>query len=256
LLDWVLLALKAGFLILLFLFVWLVMRGAARDVVSRGRSAEPLGDALPEPAPSSRAAPVAPPARPFVVPAPAPQVERSVPPESAVGNAPEAAPEAAPRTGPFNEAAPLEPAAAEASVGAPLAAAAAAAPVPDSTPEERRARREARAKERTLDGERLDFSAVINPRLIVEESPVLEVGTRYPLDGWVMIGRSPASDIVLSDTFVSSTHARLVPRGQLYFVEDVGSTNGTFVDGREVAEAQLKPDSRLRIGETTFRYEE
>jgi pSer/pThr/pTyr-binding forkhead associated (FHA) protein len=71
-----------------------------------------------------------------------------------------------------------------------------------------------------------------------------------------MIGRSPASDIVLSDSFVSSTHARLVPRGQLYFVEDLGSTNGTFVDGREVAEAQLKPDSRLRIGETIFRYEE
>lgn len=254
-LDWVLLALKAGFLILLFLFVWLVMRGAARDVVSRGRSAEPLGDAPPEPAPSSRAAPVAPPARPFVVPAPAAQVERVVPPESAVAYAPEAAP----GTGPFTEAAPLEPAAAEVSVGAAVAAAdvvAAAAPVPDSTPEERRARREARAKERTLDGERLDFSAVINPRLIVEESTVLEVGTRYPLDGWVMIGRSPASDIVLSDTFVSSTHARLVPRGQLYFVEDVGSTNGTFVDGREVAEAQLKPDSRLRIGETTFRYEE
>jgi hypothetical protein len=126
----------------------------------------------------------------------------------------------------------------------------------ESTPEERRARREAREKERTLAGERLDFSAVINPRLVVEESPVLEVGTRYPLEGWVMIGRSSASDIVLPDSFVSSTHARLVPRGQLYFVEDLGSTNGTFVDGREVKEAQLKPDSRLRIGETTFRYEE
>ena len=85
---------------------------------------------------------------------------------------------------------------------------------------------------------------------------MLEVGTRYPLEGWVMIGRSPTSDIVLADSFVSSTHARLVPRGQLYFVEDLGSTNGTFVDGREVKEAQLKPDSRLRIGETTFRYEE
>ena len=128
--------------------------------------------------------------------------------------------------------------------------------MPESTPEERRARREAREKERTLSGELLDFSGVINPRLVVEESPVLEIGTRYPLQGWVMIGRSPTSDIVLADSFVSSTHARLVPRGQLYFVEDLGSTNGTFVDGREVAEAQLKPDSRLRIGETTFRYEE
>jgi pSer/pThr/pTyr-binding forkhead associated (FHA) protein len=85
---------------------------------------------------------------------------------------------------------------------------------------------------------------------------VLEVGSRIPLQGWVTIGRSGASDIVLADPFVSSTHARLVPRGQLYFVEDLGSTNGTIVDGREVTEAQLKPDSRLRVGETTFRYEE
>ena len=42
-----------------------------------------------------------------------------------------------------------------------------------------------------------------------------------------MIGRSPTSDLVLDDPFVSQTHARVVPRGQLHFVEDLGSTNGT-----------------------------
>jgi len=47
-----------------------------------------------------------------------------------------------------------------------------------------------------------------------------------------------------------------VPRGQLHFVEDLGSTNGTFVNGREVVEAQLMLDTELRIGETIFRYEE
>ena len=66
LLDVVLLALKAGFLILLFLFIWLVMRGAARDVVSWGRASAPLGGTLPEPAPPSRAAPVVSPAPPPV----------------------------------------------------------------------------------------------------------------------------------------------------------------------------------------------
>jgi pSer/pThr/pTyr-binding forkhead associated (FHA) protein len=107
-----------------------------------------------------------------------------------------------------------------------------------------------------MDGELLDFSSVIHPRLVVEESPLLEPGTEFPLEGWVTIGRSPISDIVLDDSFVSSTHARLVPRGQLWFVEDLGSTNGTFVDGRETQEAQLKLDTRVRIGETTFLYEE
>ena len=55
---------------------------------------------------------------------------------------------------------------------------------------------------------------------------------------------------------MSQTHARLILRDQFYFVEDLGSTNGTFVNEKEVSEAQLKPDSRLRIGETVFRYEE
>ena len=50
--------------------------------------------------------------------------------------------------------------------------------------------------------------------------------------------------------------ARLVPRGQYYFVEDLGSTNGTFLNDRQVTDAQLRMDSRLRIGDTTFRYEE
>jgi pSer/pThr/pTyr-binding forkhead associated (FHA) protein len=98
--------------------------------------------------------------------------------------------------------------------------------------------------------------AHIDPRLVVEASPVLAAGTEVRLEGWIMIGRSPTSDLVLDDPFVSQTHARVVPRGQLHFVEDLGSTNGTFVNGREVVEAQLLLDTEVRIGETIFRYEE
>jgi pSer/pThr/pTyr-binding forkhead associated (FHA) protein len=48
-----------------------------------------------------------------------------------------------------------------------------------------------------------------------------------------------------------------VPRGSFYYVEDLGSTNGTFVNEKQVSgEAQLKLDSRVRVGETIFRYEE
>ena len=128
--------------------------------------------------------------------------------------------------------------------------------VPAATPAERRKRREQRHVDRTMPGESLDLMAHIDPRLVVEASPVLAAGTEVRLEGWIMIGRSPTSDLVLDDPFVSQTHARVVPRGQLHFVEDLGSTNGTFVNGREVVEAQLLLDTEVRIGETIFRYEE
>jgi hypothetical protein len=124
------------------------------------------------------------------------------------------------------------------------------------TPEQRDARREDRLTERTMAGEKLDFSAHINPRLVVEESPIVPTGVVFALQGWVTVGRARTSDIVLDESFVSSTHARFVPRGQFFYVEDLGSTNGTFVNDRRVTEAQLKLDTRVRIGETVFRYEE
>jgi hypothetical protein len=127
---------------------------------------------------------------------------------------------------------------------------------PVFTPAERDQRREDRLVERTMDGQKMDFSAHINPRLVVEESPLIPPGVVFPLEGWINVGRAATSDIVLDEQFVSSTHARLVPRGQFFYVEDLGSTNGTFVNEKQVTEAQLKMDSRLRIGETTFRYEE
>ncbi len=192
-LDVILFALKIAFLVLLFLFVFFVVRRTVRDVSSDA--------ARPEPAPR-KAAPSAPPAAP-----PAPVV-------------------------------------------------AAVPSVPEATPAERRQRREQRHTERTMPGESLDLMAHIDPRLVVEASPVLATGTEIRLEGWIMIGRSPTSDLVLDDPFVSQTHARVVPRGQLHFVEDLGSTNGTFVNGREVIEAQLMLDTELRIGETIFRYEE
>ena len=146
---------------------------------------------------------------------------------------------------------------------APSSAPASSAPVvavvpsvPEATPAERRKRREQRHVDRTMPGESLDLMAHIDPRLVVEASPVLAAGTEVRLEGWIMIGRSPTSDLVLDDPFVSQTHARVVPRGQLYFVEDLGSTNGTFVNGHEVVEAQLLLDTEVRIGETIFRYEE
>lgn len=182
--DVVLLILKIAILVLLYLFIWFVLRGATRDVL-RGSS----GGAA-----------------------------AAQPPDVMVPVAP---------------------------------------PLPEPSLEERLARRAQRESERTMAGEVLDFSAHIDPRLVVEQSPIVPAGVIFPLQGWVNVGRSPSSDIILDEPFVSSTHARLKPQGQLYMVEDLGSTNGTFINEKQViTPSPLRLDARLRIGETVFRYEE
>jgi pSer/pThr/pTyr-binding forkhead associated (FHA) protein len=95
--------------------------------------------------------------------------------------------------------------------------------------------------------------------LVVEDSEVLAPETRFALrDGATSIGRSSASDIVLkSDDYASGSHAQLTRHGGLLYVEDLGSTNGTFVNGRKtVGATPLRHGDSVRVGSTTFRYEE
>jgi hypothetical protein len=102
-----------------------------------------------------------------------------------------------------------------------------------------------------------DLVTRIKPRLVVQHSKVIENGLIYKLKGGATIGRSAGSDIVLPDDYVSQTHARLFPRKQFFILEDLGSLNGTFVDGRRLeGEHQIKPGQEIVIGETIFRYEE
>jgi len=95
--------------------------------------------------------------------------------------------------------------------------------------------------------------------LVVEDSEVLAPETRFEIrDGETSIGRSSASDIVLkSDDYASGSHAQLTRHGGLLYVEDLGSTNGTFVNGRKtVGATPLRHGDSVRVGSTTFRYEE
>ena len=95
--------------------------------------------------------------------------------------------------------------------------------------------------------------------LVVEDSEILAPETRFSVqDGATSIGRSSASDIVLkSDDYTSGRHAQLTRHGGLLYVEDLGSTNGTFVNGRKtVGATPLRHGDTVRVGSTTFRYEE
>ena len=95
--------------------------------------------------------------------------------------------------------------------------------------------------------------------LVVEDSEILAPETRFQVrDGATSIGRSSASDIVLgNDDYASGRHARLTRHGGLLYLEDAGSTNGTFVNGRKtVGATPLRNGDNVRIGSTTFRFEE
>ncbi len=98
-----------------------------------------------------------------------------------------------------------------------------------------------------------------NPELVVEDSEILAPETRFELrDGETSLGRSSASTIVLrSDDYASGRHALLTRHGGLLYVEDLDSTNGTFVNGRKaVGATPLRNGDTIRVGSTTFRYEE
>lgn len=89
------------------------------------------------------------------------------------------------------------------------------------------------------DGTFLNLSANLQPRLIVENGPGLVVGTVFPLGQGLTIGRSRSNELHVDDSFVSHMHARILKRGPFYYVEDLGSTNGTFVNGAAIGGSVL-----------------
>jgi hypothetical protein len=96
-------------------------------------------------------------------------------------------------------------------------------------------------------------------RLVVRRSPSLEPGDEFPLNSApVTVGRGGQNDLVLTgDEFASARHARIEMRGDGAWVQDLDSTNGTYVNGSRVAGAQrLDAGDVLRVGETDLLVEE
>jgi hypothetical protein len=102
-----------------------------------------------------------------------------------------------------------------------------------------------------------DLSAGVEPRLEVVAAMGLDPGTAFEIGDSATMGRADGSDIPVDDPFASSVHARIFPRGQFMYVEDMGSTNGTYLNGRRLRAAErLKVGDTVRIGETEYRYQE
>jgi pSer/pThr/pTyr-binding forkhead associated (FHA) protein len=95
-------------------------------------------------------------------------------------------------------------------------------------------------------------------RLVVITSPTLEEGEGRILDSAaITVGRGPQNDVTLDgDDYASAKHARIEPRRDGVWVEDVGSTNGTYLNGIKLTRARkLTPGDVVRVGETELRYE-
>lgn len=88
-----------------------------------------------------------------------------------------------------------------------------------------------------------------NFRMVMRSGP--SVGKVYPLDkGEMFVGRDLSNDIVINDPEISRRHARLFLQGASYVLEDLGSTNGSFVNGqRLVGPNILRPGDTITFGE-------
>lgn len=94
-------------------------------------------------------------------------------------------------------------------------------------------------------------------RFLVVAGPGLRVGATLDITASTVVGRDPGSGIRLDgDEFASGRHARIDPAPGGTWVEDLGSTNGTYVNGEQIDGRQaLQPGDVVRIGETELRLE-
>jgi hypothetical protein len=102
-----------------------------------------------------------------------------------------------------------------------------------------------------------DLRAGVAPRLVVVAAMGHEPGTSFDVGNGATMGRSDGAEIRVDDPFASSAHARVFLRGDFMYVEDMGSTNGTYLNGRQIRTAErLKVADVIRIGDSEYRYQE
>jgi hypothetical protein len=92
------------------------------------------------------------------------------------------------------------------------------------------------------------------PRLVVDHAEGHEPGVAYDLMDPVTLGRGNV-ELKLEDGFASSRHAQIARHGRTVVIEDLGSTNGTYLNGEALTGPQpLHDGDRIRIGDSEFTY--
>lgn len=78
-------------------------------------------------------------------------------------------------------------------------------------------------------------------------------GKTFELGSELIVGRAEKCQVVLDDTYVSQVHARIFSKGESYMLEDLGSTNGTYLNRQKVtAPVELQRGDRVKIGRTVL----
>jgi hypothetical protein len=94
------------------------------------------------------------------------------------------------------------------------------------------------------------------PRLVVERAPGHDPGMIYDLDGDIVLGRGERAEIRLEDPFASSRHAHIYSQGNAVVIEDLDSTNGTYLNEELLQTPRpLHPGDHVRIGDSEFEFE-
>ena len=102
-------------------------------------------------------------------------------------------------------------------------------------------------------GSRTRRTTAAQPDRLVVREPVELAGTEFRLGDELTVGRAAGCQITLDDTYVSQLHARVFRRESQYLVEDLGSTNGTYLNRRKVAGPMvIAPGDRLQVGNTVL----
>ena len=105
------------------------------------------------------------------------------------------------------------------------------------------------------DALRAELQKAAHPSLVVVGGP--DIGKRARLDRGVEVGRDPSIGFSVSDETVSWCHFRIEDRGAgIWALVDLGSTNGTIVNGSRTSDAALKPGDRIFVGKTILEYQE
>jgi hypothetical protein len=92
-----------------------------------------------------------------------------------------------------------------------------------------------------------------SPTELVAVEPAEQAGRRYPLGDEITVGRAAGCQVTVDDTYVSQLHARVFTRDEQLFVEDLGSTNGTYLNRVKVAGPMvMQKGDRLQVGNTVL----
>lgn len=103
-----------------------------------------------------------------------------------------------------------------------------------------------------LDGAARPYSG----KLVVQRGGGLATGQAFGIGPGLVIGRALACEVTIDDSYASGRHARLYDRDGHVYLEDLNSTNGTYVNGARVSAQQLlRPGDSVRIGDTEMTFQ-